>query len=373
MDDSADMQPQEGDGSISIPVTFDYKGGRGSSIKKRAIGIIVFVVIFLVAFIGTGINSDISTVQKVILMMIYLYIVQLIIRYPVLHEGYYSDIFEEQKANDYKLDTSDLWQIFDIESDYPYTCYFKNGKKGVFIRMIRDTMTGKSETEFSNHYDILADAYNAAHTMGMDLVHIDYMDVIGSDDRMKHVQDNLVNINNEKLAVDLSDLYKNLLYEMSNDYASYDVYLFTSRATQDIFIYNVLQVAQLMLGSNYISYQVLNEQEIANVCCALFNLNSFSTLAANNNTLKGELINGITPIRVIHEDGSVEKLNLTREEKRIKQAEEKRKAQEKSRAVQYEKERKKRIKKAKGKDVLKEEAEKTVVDLFDDDDDTKKS
>ena len=34
---AVDMQPQPGDYSISLPITFDYKGGRGENKKGKVI------------------------------------------------------------------------------------------------------------------------------------------------------------------------------------------------------------------------------------------------------------------------------------------------------------------------------------------------
>ena len=43
--------PQPGDTSISIPVTFDYRGGRGANIKHKITAVIVFLVIAIVGSI----------------------------------------------------------------------------------------------------------------------------------------------------------------------------------------------------------------------------------------------------------------------------------------------------------------------------------
>lgn len=363
-----DMQPQEGDTSFSIPITFDYKGGRSVTSKHTFITIAILVVIFLVLFFGTAFSGSLDIIQKIPLLAIYVYVVLLIIRFPLLHEATFSDIYETQRESDLKLETPSIWQIFDIDETYPYTCYFRNGKKGIFIRMERTTVTGKGNTEYSNHFDILADAYNRAHSLGMDLINVDYMDNVGNDTRLKNAMTNLVTVENEVLAADLSYMYQALELDMSLQYSSSDVYLFTSRGNQEQFIYNVFQVAQLMLGSNYISYSVLAERDIANMCAALFNLMNFDVSKANLATLHEDSISGVTPISIFHEEtGETEKLNLTSAERRQKLEEARRKREDSKKSAEEMKRKKKQIKRNGGVDTEKEALESIKLDIFDDD------
>jgi hypothetical protein len=366
--DDFDMQPQEGDTSFSIPITFDYKGGRSATSKHTFITIAILVVVFLVLFFGTMFSENLEIIQKVPLLALYVYVVLLIIRFPLLHETSFSDIYETQRESDLKLETSSIWQIFDIDETYPYTCYFRNGKKGIFIRMERTTVTGKGTTEYSNHFAILADAYNRAHALGMDLINIDYMDNVGNDVRLKNARNSLITVENEVLAADLSYMYQALELDMSLQYSSSDVYLFTSRGSQEQFTYNVFQVAQLMLGSNYISYSVLAERDIANMCAALLNLMNFDVSKANIVTLHKDSISGVTPISIFHEDtNSTEKLNLTSEERRQKLAEAKRKREDSKKSAEEMNRKKKQIKRAGGVDTEKEALESIKLDIFDDD------
>ena len=57
--------PQPGDTSISIPVTFDYRGGRSANIKHKITVVIVFIVISIIGTLICWKKEDFLTVLKV--------------------------------------------------------------------------------------------------------------------------------------------------------------------------------------------------------------------------------------------------------------------------------------------------------------------
>lgn len=117
--------PQPGDTSISIPVTFDYRGGRGANIKHKITAVIVFLVIAIVGSIFFWKSDNFFLWQKFIYDLILLYICLLGIRYIALRELYFSDMFEKMKKENGILELGTIWGIFDIDTEHPYTCYFK--------------------------------------------------------------------------------------------------------------------------------------------------------------------------------------------------------------------------------------------------------
>lgn len=308
--------PQEGDTSFSIPVTFGYKGGRASNVKSKILTIIVFIG---VAIVGTIISWKVDSFflwQKIVCNIVVLYACLLIIRFIGLKEQYFSDMFEETKARNGILKISNIWGIFDISTTYPYTCFFKNGYKGLFVRMERDTITGKDNNADFIHYGALGDAYNLAHALNMNMVHVDYMDNVGNDPRMEKLYADLNDVTNPDMQDMLVDIYDNLTDIMKMNYSSFDVYLFLTRDKLDSLVYNVQSVASKMTGGNFISYKILNRIEIAGVCTALFNLEDFSVIEACEMVHDKAEHRGIIPIRVIKSNGTEIKLNKTQEEKK---------------------------------------------------------
>lgn len=319
---SNDFTPQKDDTTIRIPVTFDYRGGRGANIKNKVTLTLVFIAVSIMLVILVCSNEEYILAKKLLLSIVILYAGLFCIRFFALQEFYYSDVYEKNKARNNILSTTDIWNIFNIDSFYPYICYYKNGYKGLFVRMERDTITGKSDDTVYQHYEALGDAYNLAHTLNMNIINIDYMDNVGKDPRLSELYDELDDVSNPAMHDMLLDIYDNLQEEMRINFSSFDIYVFMTREKEDTFIYNVQSVVSKMLGGNFITYKILDKNEIMGVCIALFNLENFSVTEACENALGDELNKGIVPIKVVHlNTGTEEKLNKTREEKRIEEEE----------------------------------------------------
>lgn len=335
------MQPSPQDTSIQIPITFDYKGGRHENSKNKVIMTTVTIILGTVFIVGIALNDQMDLWKRILIDLLIFYGALLFLRYVVFKELYYSDIYENLKAIDFQPPTTTLWKIFDIDYEYPYICYYKNGIKGIFVRMEKDAVTGKGENACFNHYEAISDAYNLAYSLNMDIRHIDYMDNVGNDSRLQDLYDNLKDVENPDMEEMLIDIYTNLQNEMSLNYASFDIYLFLTRDKTENFVYNMQKVCSTMLGGNFITYRVLNRIDIRSVCMALFNLHDFSVTDACEEVLNDDAHKDIVPIRVFHEDGSVEKLNETQEEKRIRLQEQERRMREAKEEAKAAKRRKK--------------------------------
>jgi len=312
-----DMTPQRGDNTINIPITFDYSGGRSSNVKGKVIFSIVISVITVIVIVGMAMNEGLELWQKVIFIGVFFYVMLAVMRYFVFGELRYSDIYETLKAEDYKLRYDYLWQIFDIDDNYPFICYYRNGYKGIFVRMEKDAITGKGDNNVFDHYEALGDAYNICHSLNMNMVHIDYMDNVGNDSRMAQLDSELMFVKNDDMRDMLIDIYEHLKLEMSRNYASFDIYLFLTRGDTKNFVYNVQTVAGSMLSGNFITYKIMDRYDVVKVCTALFNLQSFRYSDACAEVLGQSEGMGIVPIRVVHADGSVEEINKTVAQKKV--------------------------------------------------------
>ena len=371
--DGMDFKPQPGDTSINIPITFDYKGGRAQNTKGKVILAIGISVLTIIGILGTAMNNSAEIYIRVFAPFLVFYIGLFMMRFFVFHELWYSDIYEGLLESDYELKLDDIWQIFDIDFEYPYIAYFKNGYKGIFVRMEKDAITGKPDEAMFDHYEAVGDAYNVAHALNMNIVHIDYMDNVGNDSRLQKMYDDLAFVENPDMHEMLIDIYSHLQDEMSRNYASFDIYLFLTRDNVNNFVYNMQAVCNRMLGGNFITYKVLDRYEIAKVCVALFNLHEFSIVDACENVLQNESSSGIIPISLTHGDGSVEEFNKTIAEREVLAAERRRKEQESAREAEKKKAEAKRkrheARRNKGKPVVEEpvkEVDTEEVDLFGD-------
>ena len=371
---AVDMTPQPGDTSINLPITFDYKGGRGENKKGKIILSIADVLFTVIFTVGCASNDNLEIWMRFLLPCVVLYIGLFILRFFVFRELWFSDVYETLKATDYDLKLDQIWQIFDIDFEYPYICYFKNGYKGIFVRMEKDAITGKVGDAQFDHYSAIGDAYNVAHSLNMNIVHIDYMDNVGNDTRMQKLYDDLVFVENPDMQEMLIDIYSNLQDEMSQNYASFDIYLFLTRDKLNNFVYNMQTVCNYMLGGNFITYKVLDRFEISRVCVALFNLHDFSIVEACENVLSGVEHHGVIPIKVKHGDGTEEIFNKTTAEKKVIAAENARKQKERLAEQERQKaEAKQRKKNAKlGIKPKEKKKDMTELDLFDEESSDKK-
>lgn len=371
---AVDMTPQPGDTSINLPITFDYKGGRGENKKGKIILSIADVLLTVIFTVGCASNDNLEIWMRFLLPCVVLYIGLFILRFFVFRELWFSDVYETLKATDYDLKLDQIWQIFDIDFEYPYICYFKNGYKGIFVRMEKGAITGKVGDAQFDHYSAIGDAYNVAHSLNMNIVHIDYMDNVGNDTRMQKLYDDLVFVENPDMQEMLIDIYSNLQDEMSQNYASFDIYLFLTRDKLNNFVYNMQTVCNYMLGGNFITYKVLDRFEISRVCVALFNLHDFSIVEACENVLSGVEHHGVIPIKVKHGDGTEEIFNKTTAEKKVIAAENARKQKERLAEQERQKaEAKQRKKNAKlGIKPKEKKKDMTELDLFDEEPSDKK-
>lgn len=371
---AVDMTPQQGDYSINLPITFDYKGGRGQEKKGKVVITLITVFVTIIMCVGLITNDGLELYLKLIYTFGVFYIGLFILRFIVFRELWYSDIYEGLKESDYELKLEQIWQIFDIDFNYPYVCYFRNGYKGIYVRMEKDAITGKPDSNMFDHYEAIGDAYNVAHSLNMNIVHIDYMDNVGNDARMQKLYDDLVFIENPDMQEMMIDIYSNLQDEMSRNYSSFDIYLFLTRDDVSNFVYNIQAVCNRMLGGNFITYKVLDRFEISRVCTALLNLHDFSVVDACENILQGVSSVGIIPISVTHGDGTVEEFNKTVAEKKIIAEQEARRQREQEEELARAKNNAKKKKLMEKAGIVEEkEVDETEIGLFEEESESRKS
>ena len=210
------------------------------------------------------------------------------------------------------------------------------------------------------HFEKLADMYNVAHRLGLDMVNIDYMDIVGNDSRMQSMYAKASNCENESLKQILLSMCGYLEYEMSLDYTSYDVYLFTGRISEEALFYNVREVLDAGMYANYKSYTLIDPNQLRNMTQSIMNLENFSRLQAEKEVIMNTLSKTITPIKLIREDGTEEIYNKTRA-----QLEEDKKFQEAMKAEEKRKKKESKNKKSKTSDVVKENKDESQDKLGD--------
>lgn len=350
------MQPERGDTTISLPITFDFSGGREESRKMRkwwSIGISALGLIFALGFLFSGRWFFPFRVLASFGIIIATY---KIITLFLLNESKIRKQQEFIDKNDMQMSLKDIWGIYEIESDFPYYCRFRNNLSGIFIMLNKDVIIGKYEDMEYNHYESIADAYNIAGSSRISMTHIDFMDVVGSDERLNNSLIRASQIKNPDLQDLMTDILVYLQGELQQNVTTFDCYLFTWRGS-DVQAWTAVEgILNCFLEANYYSYYPMNEDDLQEMAKVLYNIHDFSVNDACVNALQTESRRSIVPIS-IKSEGVLTKLNKTVEEKQeeIKQ----KKLEEDAR-----KEELKRRKKDKSKRKKKNKEDVEELDIF---------
>ena len=327
MNNDGGMRPKLGDTMLSLPVTFDYSGGRKDARRSRNMWAVIVSVIGCIVGLGTIFNRNGSMFKNVFFGIMIIFVTACIVRFLILKEG---KIRKEQitlKDKDYQGDYKDLWGIYSISNEYPYICRFRNGKSGVFVRLNKDVILGKySESEYE-HYEAIGDALNIAGKSRVQICHLDYMDNVGADERIEESFANLSRVSNKDLRDLLTDTFSYLQRQMMMRVTTFDVYVFLWTGS-DINAWNVItRILACFLQANYRNFHVLDSSDMRELAKIINNFHDFSVMDASANAFTVEGYRGVVPIRMEYPDGSSEKLNKTIKEKR-EEAEQKRKEEE---------------------------------------------
>lgn len=319
--DTTGMRPKIGQMKMTLPVTFNYSGGRKDSQKMAKVWAVVVCIVGTIMGLGVFFGKGGNFAVNILLGLGVLYITYFIARFFLLKEGNLRREEIHRRDNDLALDFKEIWGIYSVENSYPYICRFKNGRSGIYITLNKDVILGKySESEY-NHYEAIGDAINLCGASSLQVCHIDYMDNIGADERIDEAFANLGNI-----VPGLRDIQTDILTyqqkQMQERVTTFDTYLFSWKGS-DISARNMIRrILNCFLQANYRNYHVLNASDLNNLTKIIFNLDNFSVNDAKLGVFNENLsVNSIVPIEIHHSDGTVTKLNKTREE-RAKELEE---------------------------------------------------
>lgn len=269
------MIPDKRSPIVEIPITFDSKS------KPQGLTNDKFVMTFIVFGVWLFISILLLFVELTIFQK-FLYIVLLFIgvltlsRFVFLRETYFKKKRNELVEKDYQYSHSVFWNIYEITNGYPSICRYANGKKAIFVQFDKDVIVGREPDAEYYHFEAISDAYMQMHKRGIDCMHIDYMDTVGKDERVKCLFDMASDAENADLKDVLIRIFDNVEYVMQHSYASYDVYCFFYQGKDELFMDELEVVLDAFLEANYIRYRLLGKDEIGELVKSVFNLNDFS-------------------------------------------------------------------------------------------------
>ena len=355
------MQPRPGDSRVCLPITIDYSGGRSDSNKLRIVWVIVLIIVGVIFGLGTIFSKNGFFLTNIIFGLGIMYIVSLIIRFPIMKEHKIRNNMASLIDSDYKKSYEDIWGIYSIDDVYPYYCHLRNGKTALYIMFEKDVIVGQEDDNEFAHYDSIADAYNIAGSEDISMCHIDYMGNIGSDSRLNDRFAEVSTIKNPDIKSVLIDMYTSLKEDMADKVSTFDVYVFTFRFSERAFWHSLEKILACMLEANYVSYKILNSDDLRELSKSLFNLHEFSIVEAGSDAFKTKKIwTGVTPISIVKPDGTERVLNKTLDEKR-----EESRLKEEEHKLKKEEEKRRKLEKKKKK-VVDDEGDSDLIDIFED-------
>ena len=314
--DNTGMRPRVGQTTMQLPITFDYQGGRRNKDKVARVWAAILGVLAVIFFIGILLRDG-NIISNFITAVLVAYTIVFIIRFPLLKENIHRKEKIQLIDSDNELPISDFWGIYDFSDIYPYIARFRNGKSGMFVLLHKDVILGKYSQAEHEHYEAIGDAYNIAASSKISISHIDYMDLIGSDDRLDESFKELESVRNVDLKDLLTDIFTYQQEVMSSQASTFDAYLFLWSGNDDSAWDTIQRILSCFLDANYRGYKILNKADVRELTKVGFNLDDFSVEKGMLGAFSvSEEIRCVTPIKVINEDGSEEILNKTTAERK---------------------------------------------------------
>lgn len=325
-EDNVGFIPRANETSVKIPITIDNQEGRKERYKNRWIWACVALVIIIAMSVGMLINGEQPFFNRVIMSFLFFSISTLVLRFGYLREGKIRNRMVEGIDNDYEVSTEAFWGITRISDQKPYICRFPNNQTGVFVRMTKGVFKGDLAESKHRHRKAIADFYKMvgdkanAKTV-LSVTHIDLMDYVGTDDRIDRARNSIAYTDNELLKQEIQGVYDNLKRRASQMVFTSDIFVFKWSGQSNIFLDMIREgLARMLQGGGYTSYEYLDENDLHDLYCTIFNVADFSVAQARREAIKITNDHFIKPIKVYYKDGGYRVLNYTREQKQAQEA-----------------------------------------------------
>lgn len=311
------MQPQRGDTSVSIPVTFDNKTSYRSKQEGRLGWSMLLLGVWLLSSLFVFVLNE--GFFQFVYPFLSFFLLSYIFRFVIMRENYYKKKRRALIENDYVFSHDMFWNVYDISEKSPYIAYLGNGVKCITIAFDKDVIVGKGNHSNFDHQEAVKEALRQVAKRGVEIIHIDYMDKVGKDDRMQGLFSVADKAENPDVRKVLTKIYDHIDYKMNKAYASYDIYCFYSTKNDNLFWDDVLILTSYFLKANYLKPRVLSRNDLSDLVPTIFNLQEFSIGQANDAIFKGT-DKGKNRLKVIWRDkgyGDLEIVNLTSEEEEM--------------------------------------------------------
>lgn len=311
------MRPGLHDENIEIPLTFDVSNEVHVLPRRKIIlGVFIFVGIVILSLVVFFLH--ISWLNAIIAVLVFI-VGTTALRLVWFDERYYRKCYAKLLECGSRYEQDLVWDIYDIVdipvgNDTIAVCRFRNGVNGIFVSFDKDITIGKGlENEYS-HYEAISDAYQFIAQKGFTFMHIDYMDVVGKDERFDPVINELLQTPNEDLRQLLAATFEYQKFKMNRAYASYDVYCFYYSGDDILFLSELDSIISKFMEANYIRYKILDMDGIRELVKSIYNLPEFSIYKACDKVLSKSTAKRFIKVRKVEKDGVVTVISKTSRE-----------------------------------------------------------
>ena len=322
------ITPEVGDMFVNIPITIDSKPGRGGRFRGQMIANAVVVFIWFFILITTVKNGELTFFTKIFRLLFFTVLALFLIRFVIMREVKLRKQYAKLEDSDYKLNLSSLWGIYGQSEDYPTIFYATGDRLITVIKLQKDVTMGKKEIDLYNHYEAISDALNYAGKADLRVMHVDYMDSVGNDDRLDLWYNEVIETKNPDFKEFFSLMHNHLVESVKGNMSFEDVYVLSSKDTESLFAYKCEQFAVKLKNANFTAFKYYGKEDLQNLICSIYNIHEFSFNEASQGVFNKAELGNITPIEVVS-NGIYTKLNLTKEE-RIQKAKEEEALKEKN-------------------------------------------
>lgn len=307
-----------------FPKTMDGSSVDPGFITGTKFGIIVGLVMldfFILISVYNGFDSYFMMCIKTVVLI---FISQLIIRYVVLNERYYFKTYLRTK--EYKTTTpATFWKIVDrYDTSNGCIATFSDTRVGVYVKLERDSIVGKTSEFREEHYDAISELYKSINKAKLKFVSLNVMETAGKDLRIPEL-DNIVtmsefNSNLNKLMAEQVGYIKNLTRITNYNSEYLFIYSDMPDSSNDI-IYKVEEILYTLMSGAYSGYYILNSTEIDELVKEIYDVKIFdsalATLSIYDQT-NGDSRPAFKLSKIGYTDGRVEKY-YTEEEIEIRE------------------------------------------------------
>lgn len=307
-------------GAMFIPMNVEGSNYNDSFFSMKKI-VTIFIILLMTVVIAVYFGSAGTSVGGfIVIYAIWFFIVSLLVRFIIFEEKYYLEMYRLLKK--YEVSTPAIfWDISSRKhTDDGTIVTFSDGKVGIFVRLERDTITGKTEDFKEYHYDAWSDFYNSLMSKRYKVVQMNLMEPAGKDPRLAELdkltyKDDNPNICalTEMMLAHIKDIARNSLFE-----TEYLLIYTEDMSKIDKIIDDIGDSMLILMNGAYVGYTVLNDKEISDRVREEYGVGYFNATEASLTMFRGQVDIGEPPFKVVGIKWDNEKEQKLNDKERMK-------------------------------------------------------